>query len=218
MRGIASWIAPPHTEANPITGYQTNIDFNDAGVIKPYAFLNCVADIQNARCQLLGTIKLPEGEKYDCTRANENFLNKLFTISVQAISNGASIGEKMSSPIAICDPAFIEKVSDLSPTPLVSPDVVASSNTQRNNSQTVDKSPTPKETNSTTDSLKMTNPPDIPESDSRIERSSPTLTKTGKSFFDLGSDLDEPTRKKAQLVVISYLAIAFSVTNRNREG
>lgn len=216
VRGIASWIAPSHSEANPITGYQTSIDFNDSGIIKPYTLLNCAADVQNARCELLGTIKLPQGEKYSCTSANKDFLNKLFTLTVQAISNGASFGEKSSSPIEICNPDLISAVPSLSPTSSPAPDPVENSKIETNDLQ-VDKKPTNSK-NSSIDSFENTKFPDSPETDSQTVPSARATRRSGTSFFELGSDLDESARKKAQVVIISYLAIAISVTNRSRKG
>jgi hypothetical protein len=241
VQGSISWIAPAHTDANPIMDYRVEISYTDVGTTSTYSELNCAIDLTNSRCLLAGVLALPQSEKYSCNTTNQGFLNSLFSVKIQALSAPArtspagtnTIGDPGTAHILICDPSLIKSdaLPSPNPTPPTPPTPPAPTPPAHSEAPTTPSQPTinpqhhdspqPPSTNSPTDSPFNTVSPasDTSSSNSNNQSGSDkntSSTSTGGNIFQrfgrLGLDLDPETRKQAQSVVVAYLAVAISVT------
>jgi hypothetical protein len=241
VQGSISWIAPAHTDANPIMDYRVEISYTDAGTTSTYTQLNCAIDLTNSRCLLAGLLALPQSEKYYCNATNQSFLNSLFSVKVQALSAPArasaagtnTVGDPGMAHILICDPSLIKSdaLPSPNPTPPSPPTPPAPTPPAHSETPSMPSQPTinphhhessqPSSTTPPTDSPINTASPAIDTSSSNSTNPSGSgkdrsSAGTGGNIFQrfgrLGLDLDPDTRKRAQRVVVAYLAVAISVT------
>jgi hypothetical protein len=226
VQGNVSWIPPATTQSNPIVSYRVEFQFNGNGSSSKYSRLNCAVDVGNARCTITGTITLPAGPQYVCNETNKNFLNSLYSVSIQAQSSSASIGNEGSSAVLICNPDLISVPSSNVVTPVPTFTSTISPSASPPTPQTPDRnrpqasSPSPSATaspssitpNTETSTLPSTSPSDNSGNEVNQQASDTQKENLIQKFGRLGLDLDEPTRKRAQSVVISYLAVVVSVS------
>ena len=226
VQGNVSWIPPATTQANPITLYQIEFRITDNGSSAKYSKLNCAVDVVNARCTITGTIILPAGPQYVCNETNKNFLNSLYSVAIQARSSSASIGNEGSSSVLICNPSLISTPASNVATPVptftstLSPSAPPATPQSPDLNRPQSSSPSPIATaspssitpNTETSTLPSTSTSNNSGNEAAQQASASEKENLIQKFGRLGLDLDEPTRKRAQSVVISYLAVVVSVS------
>lgn len=234
VSGSISWIAPSHTDSTPITGYQIRFFSNLTGANSTYEGLICDVDVSNARCSISGFLVLNQGSQFQCTSANVDFLNRIYSVRIQALSNGSPFGGAGESGLTICDPSRVSSVpspniaptqKSISPSPVQTrtqqsvpplPEPVPSSSLQPLPTQ--DASPqntiSEKSSGTTPTQSQFANDPTAPQkpdsSTSITEESANQIQSFISTLKNLGLDLDSETRKKAQAIVVINLSIAIS--------
>lgn len=84
ISGTVSWITPTHTDETPITDYSVKFSMGRTLL----SSIRCDVNVSNAQCSISGEIILQNSEENICSEKNQNSLNQLITVSVQAISRG----------------------------------------------------------------------------------------------------------------------------------